>query len=331
MRPLPAATAAQHGAFTTVQAIEAGWSRTALARAAQRGELVRIRRGTFCLAERLAAASPEERNRRLCTQVAAALLTMPSAVASQGSAALLSGLPMLRTPRQPCITIAPGRGGSFEGLHVHRARLTADDAAATPEVGAGSATHALRRTSVGRTICDIAREYGRDAAVVTADAALHRTPGDRPSIASCLERSAGWPWIRRATDLLDLVDDRSESPLESMSRLRIRDLGLPPPELQSVLKDVGGRFLGRVDFFWPQFGVVGEADGFEKYATAPMEVLRAEKLRQERLEQIGLVVVRWGWAEVNRPEILQNRLVNAFVRGQRRPASHRGWFAQQAG
>ncbi|SDJ01234.1 Transcriptional regulator, AbiEi antitoxin, Type IV TA system [Frankineae bacterium MT45] len=331
MRPIPDVSAAQHGVFTTVQALEAGWSRTALARAVQRGDLIRIRRGAFAPAVRLASVSPAERNRRLCTLVAAALLTMPSAVASHGSAALLAGLPMLRTPSQPCITIAPGRGGSFEGLHVHRARLVTDDLLAMPaneSVETASAAHSLRRTSVGRTICDIARECGRDAAVVVADAAVHANPGDRSHIASCLERSAGWPWVRRATDLLDLVDGRAESPLESMSRLRISDLGLPPPIPQAVLRNAHGLFLARVDFFWPQFGVVGEADGFEKYADAPMAALRAEKLRQERLEQVGLIVVRWGWPEVNRLATLQRRLVDAFGRGQQNAASRRGWVSQ---
>ena len=44
----------------------------------------------------------------------------------------------------------------------------------------------------------------------------------------------------------------------------MRELGLPAPELQHDLCD-RGRFVARLDFWWPEHGVVGEFDGRSKY------------------------------------------------------------------
>jgi hypothetical protein len=75
--------------------------------------------------------------------------------------------------------------------------------------------------------------------------------------------------------------------------------------------------MARVDFYWDEFGVVGEADGHAKYRLSP-DSLVMEKLRQERLENAGLTVVRWGWAEAHRPDDLRRRLLSAFERGRAR-------------
>lgn len=92
---------------------------------------------------------------------------------------------------------------------------------------------------------------------------------------------------------------------------------------QPELWDVNGRFLGRLDFYWPQFGVVGEADGLAKYESSA--VLREEKHRQERLEVAGLIVVRWGWADLTTFDQVVTRLKRAFDRGAAR-AQPRGWI-----
>lgn len=78
-----------------------------------------------------------------------------------------------------------------------------------------------------------------------------------------------------------------------------------------------GKFLGRVDFYW-DCGVVGEADGRSKYDDR--DVLIREKLRQEELENAGLVVVRWTWSDLATPSLLP-RLQRAFERAAARDAS----------
>ena len=88
------------------------------------------------------------------------------------------------------------------------------------------------------------------------------------------------------------------------------------PELQASVFTESGRWLARCDFYWDEFGVVGEADGLDKYR-AGFDAVRAEKLRQERLEMVGLTVVRWGFADLQAPGPLIGRLFAAFARAGR--------------
>jgi hypothetical protein len=97
-------------------------------------------------------------------------------------------------------------------------------------------------------------------------------------------------------------------------------LRLPASDLQPVAIDQYGYAAGRLDFYWDEFGVAGEADGRSKYDTR--QVLTAEKERQERLEDHGLVFVRWGWSDVvHRPQLLRSRLRSGFDRGTARDRS----------
>jgi len=104
-----------------------------------------------------------------------------------------------------------------------------------------------------------------------------------------------------------MLDGRRESPLESASAVQMLRGEVPPPEVQSLVYDDHG-LVGRVDFWWEEFAVVGEADGLSKYdvlpgggAAAAQEALRAEKRREDRLRATDARVVRWGWAELRRP------------------------------
>jgi hypothetical protein len=54
-------------------------------------------------------------------------------------------------------------------------------------------------------------------------------------------------------------------------------------------------------------------------ATVPQsaeEVLIAEKRREERLRELGWMVIRWTWQDLTRPEALIGRLRKAFERGR---------------
>jgi len=111
----------------------------------------------------------------------------------------------------------------------------------------------------------------------------------------------GWPGIVKARGVVRFADDRAESPLESISRVALARRGLPTPELQV---EIG---FDRVDFFWPPWNVVGEADGLEKY-TGITSIVR-EKEREERLRAYGCHLVRWLWAEAyGRPDVLGDRV-----------------------
>jgi len=95
------------------------------------------------------------------------------------------------------------------------------------------------------------------------------------------------------------------------------------PELQVTLAwDEWGNPRIIVDFCWPELGVVGEADGLLKYGEVldPTRTsLRDEKLRQEEIEALGYIVVRWTWDDIwRRPEWVVARIRGAMAEAVRR-------------
>jgi very-short-patch-repair endonuclease len=249
----------------------------------------------------------------------AAARSCEGAVISHASACLAHELPLLgREPAKPEITVPPSSNPQVVNSHVHRASLPP------------TATQPFRNTwitSPARTAVDVGRSRGARAFVVAADAALHSGTATLAELESVAADCWNWPGIRRATRALTWLDPRSESALESLSRISFREQGLPHPKPQTRIGTTGGRFVGRVDFYWDEFGVVGEADGLTKYKDDD-DTLQNEKLRQEHLEQLGLVVVRWVWNDATRrPAQLAGRIRSAFARGQHsdRSGSLRRW------
>ncbi|WFR66564.1 hypothetical protein P9139_17600 [Curtobacterium flaccumfaciens] len=87
----------------------------------------------------------------------------------------------------------------------------------------------------------------------------------------------------------------------------MHDVGLPEPVLQHEFR-AGGRLIARVDFWFPDQGVVVEFDGLAKYRDPALrggrtadEVLVAEKLREDDVRSLPDVrrVVRVTWRDVN--------------------------------
>ena len=100
------------------------------------------------------------------------------------------------------------------------------------------------------------------------------------------------------------ADALSESPYESLVRAKILQGGIPLPELQVNLFDDRG-FIGRVDCYWRQFGVVGEFDGEVKVTELLLpgesrdDVLRARARRDERLRGLGQRVLHWDAQDIH--------------------------------
>jgi hypothetical protein len=246
----------------------------------------------------------------------AAALTTPGAQASHSTAAVLHRLPLAFLPARPCIDVVPWHTGEIAHSHVHR---TTSHPPALP-VGA------VPCHPVARTVIDLAREHGVAAGVVPLDYALHCGLTTLDDVQATLDLCVRWPGIRAARDAVAAADARSESPLESLSRLKMNQFGIPPPEPQQVLGNLSGVPIARVDFYWHEFGVVGEADGLMKYDDDEDRLsLHREKLRQESLERLGLIVIRWVKPDLVDFESVATRLRNGFRRGAVRPAEDRRW------
>ncbi len=227
----------------------------------------------------------------------------------------MHNLPLQFVPARPCVSVVPWHTGEIRDVHVHRTTSTLDHI--VPVAG-------LECTSVARTVIDLGREHGRPAGVIAADKALHEGWTTAAQLATTLADCRRWPGLRAARAAVECADGRAESPLESMSRLKLQDNGLPAPDLQTSIGTADGVPIARVDFYWDEFGVVGEADGMGKYDGPPVR-LRTEKIRQEQLEDTGLIVVRWGWSELSTFDGVARRLLRAFARGQHRPVDDRRW------
>ena len=301
MHPDLIVAAARHGgAFTRQEALACGYSPAAIRYRLRTGRWLAPHPGVYV--DRAAWEAD-----RLRVTAAAACRSLPGTVASHTTAALLRGIAVLGKD-ELCLT-RERAGGHYDLAGSHRLYV-----AALPD------EHICRRDGLpmtvdARTVVDLARR-SFDGGVVAADCALHLGRVTVAELEAVLERCRGWPGVQRARDVAAFADARAESPLESISRVRMRRNDVPPPELQVEI----GPF--RVDFLWEDRRTVGEADGMVKYDGADPDVLRAEKLRQEYLDDQGFEVVRWRWAHTrDGGTAMAARIMHGFRRSAQRHRS----------
>ncbi len=176
----------------------------------------------------------------------------------------------------------------------------------------------LQVTSVARTVLDLARSLPFDAALVVADAALHRHLVTRDQLAAALARAERRPGTPGAARVLAFADPGSMSVGETRSRIALRDAGLPVPVLQWPVTTAGGVSLGEVDFGWPGLRTVGEFDGRVKYGRLlrpgqePGDVVFAEKRREDDIRAEDLGMVRWIWSDIDDFGPVAERLRRTF-------------------
>jgi Protein of unknown function (DUF559) len=115
----------------------------------------------------------------------------------------------------------------------------------------------------------------------------------------------------RARRVVGFSSAKAESPFESIARVAFDEGGLPPPELQVWIGD--DRPIARVDFLWPEFKTVAEADGSVKYADP--DRARQQLHRDAELRAAGFEVVHFSWRELTTsPEQVIGWIWAAFAR-----------------
>ena len=292
--------------------VEQGYSYMELARMARKAELVRVRRGAYADPE--PSLDPRVAHLRLLEATVAQ--SAQESVVSHASAAVLHDLPIgtEHLDRVHLTRDRAGQGKIRRYVQVHGSAL--DDGDVVELRG-------FQVTSLARTVLDLGCTLRPLLAVPIGDAAL-LAGMSTVELAAQLDRSCRRHGIAQARRTAALLDPRSESPGESMSRVVFADHRIPAPEPQFRVHDHLGRLVGRADFGWEAQSTLGEFDGKVKYGRlllkpgqSPEDVLFEEKRREDRLRDLGWQVVRWVWADLFAPSALLDRLHRAFARGQR--------------
>lgn len=133
-------------------------------------------------------------------------------------------------------------------------------------------------------------ELDRVRAVAVLDNVVNRGLIDDDGLAAVRAKLRGRRGAAAVDRWWELVDGRSESPLETEARLRCVDGGIPPDDLQVRILDAAGRFVARADLGWRLRDgrwLLVEIDGREVH-DAP-EALYADRARQNRLLATGQV------------------------------------------
>lgn len=236
----------QHGVISRQQLMALGYTRHAIDHRIARGRLHPIHRGVY------AVGRPELS--RHGDMMAAVLACGPNAAISHETAAELWRL--RRAERGPIeVSVPRARRPRRSGLRVHQRTILVP--------GAVTECEGVPVTSVTLVLVDLAgrlRPRHLEAAVNMADS-LDLLDAER--LRATLEE---FPRVKGVAPLRRLLDREAfrltDSELERMFRQLASGAGLPPPDTQEGIDGF------RVDFVWPDVGLVVETDSLRYHRTA---------------------------------------------------------------
>jgi len=278
-----------------------------------KGGAVRPHRGAFVDAAEWAGLTA--RGRFLTRIAAAAAAARATPIVSHLSAAAVWGAPVIGPVPDAIDVLATVAAGTRteHGFRKH--------ASGFPEA---EIVDGIPVTPLVRTVADVAVSTPFLTAAGVLDWALARPGVTAAGILADLDRRGVVRGSVRARRAVEFADGRSGSPGETLSRVRIHELGFARPRLQCEFSDARG-LIGIVDFYWPEQRLVGEFDGVEKYVRevytggrSTAEVVIEEKRRENRLRALGLGVARWEWADAWRGRPLAGVLGAAGLASSRR-------------
>jgi Protein of unknown function (DUF559)/Transcriptional regulator, AbiEi antitoxin len=272
----------QQGVFNRAQALDAGMHPDAIYRRVKTGEWEVVDYGVY----RLAGTPTSWRQR-----VMAACLAGP-AVASHRSAAALWGFVDCGEDVIEVTALRHRRRHNSDVMWHESQRLDASD---VTELDGLPITRPLR------TLLDLGLLYGVDRLEELLDDGLRRGWFSAPSARRRWEQLGGD--LRPGGRVVRAVLDRKaagERPVGSILETRFRQLvrraGLPEPVPQYEIHD-GDIFIARVDFAYPELGVVIEVDGEERHTGRSPR--NRDVQRDRRLSALGFHPLRFYWDEVH--------------------------------
>jgi very-short-patch-repair endonuclease len=203
---------------------------------------------------------------------AASLIVGADLVACHGTAARLWGFDVLEEPILHFLGPAGLVNRSRPGIQVHPSSLGCDDAVLIEGVWC---------TPAPRTSCDVVRLSRPIDGLAILDAALRSAWCTRETLAEAADAQAGLRQVIRLRELIPHANGRAESAMESRTRWRFIEGGLPAPDVQvRVQTDHGVRWL---DTGWREQRVGSEFDGLEAHMTP--EQLRDDRRRHNWLTE----------------------------------------------
>lgn len=313
----PSSYPSAYGLILSDDRHRAGFGDDTLQREAQRGRLIRLRRGAYC--ETSHWEGLDARGRYILRIRAVSCAAERPPVFCGWSAAALWGMPILdEWPDDVHVLRGPANGGrSKNGVRRHPLSGSPGDTA--PDI---SEIDGLLVIGLAHTTLDVVLDADFAPAVATLDWALWRKNQFRIAIADVraeFERRAPRYGAHHAEAVLANGTHLSDSFGESMGRAVIHQLGYPAPELQVRFVDRQGEMF--VDYFWHAERVAGEFDGAAKYmrseylgTSTPGEVVWREKRRDDRLRRQVNSTVRIIWREVRNPRELDLMLRETGLR-----------------
>ena len=235
--------------------------------------------------------------------LAACLAAGPDAVASHRSAAQIWGL-LDDEPGTVDIAVSRSLDHRLHGVVVHRATdLRADDT---------TIRYGIPCTNPMRTLVDLAAVAPVGLTAHALDRARHQRLVTLLGVRRALDRVArkGRRGVRVVRQLLDERVDlpRPSGVFEARFAALVQRFSLPMPVPEHDVHGDDHRWIGRVDFAYPDARLFIELDGLESHGSGP--ALQRDLARQNALVDAGWQPLRYTWLDLT----LRDAAVAAEVR-----------------
>ncbi|MFV2195671.1 hypothetical protein [Nocardiopsis sp. LOL_012] len=289
--------ARQYGVLSWDQAKHIGLTKSDVRRFVRNGNWRRVYPRVYAVLALVDATDP---GLRLRAKAMAAQLALGEASFVGGRTAVrlwgIQGLPEGDLNEMHMVIPARGTQRHIAGITLHTWKTRPEQVTTIDGV--------LRSATPQRALADTLLDVDRETAVCLMDSALNKGLIGAEEI----EEVERVNWRRRGSVRLRgwwrSADGRAESPLETRVRLVCVDGGLPPTDLQHRFFDGRGRCIARVDFWWEDLDLIGEADGIGPHGSP--RVLARDRTRQNALQlwHPSTRIVRFTWGDLNRPEYI---------------------------
>lgn len=229
---------------------------------------------------------------------------MPAAAfISHSTAAKLHGIPLpyrLEQDARSHISVpAPARAPHANGVVGHMLQIESHEL---------TAHDGLSLTTAVRTWLDLGPMLQLHDLVAAGDHLIHwrRQQATPFELADALNSRLDRRGRRTLASALRLLNDRAESPPESVLRVIVVQAGLPEPRINHEVSDRFGEFVARTDFVFEELKVVLEYQG--DYHRTTKGQWRADMTRRSRLEALGWKVMELNADDLRDPIELVRRI-----------------------